>query len=88
MWGRQMSEFFIGKDSEIDVARCRASMHNKTTIIVFGLSPEGRIGPFIGIVQSIDFDSTRQLGKRWRVTMSNCDPSDVAASPENSTIGN
>jgi hypothetical protein len=64
-----MSVFYISNDSNIDAERCRISLRKKAPITIFGANLEGRAVYFIGIVTSIQFDSSRHPGGRWRVVM-------------------
>jgi hypothetical protein len=66
--GVTMCVFYISNDSDIDAERCRISLCKKAPITVFGVNLEGAAW-FTGIVTSIQFDSSRDLGARWRVVM-------------------
>jgi hypothetical protein len=69
LWGVTMGVFYISNDSNIDAERCRISLRKKAPITIFGLNVEGRAACFTGIVMSIQFDSGRHPGTRWRAVM-------------------
>jgi hypothetical protein len=65
------TEFYISNDNANDGRRCKESRHNRKTVAISGRTAEGQIKMFIGIVHSIEYDSEREQGKQWRVTL--CD---------------
>jgi hypothetical protein len=69
LWGATMSVFYISGDSKFEVERCWTSLGKKEPITVFGLSLEGRVACFSGIVRSIQFDPKREPGAHWRIVM-------------------
>jgi hypothetical protein len=60
---------YLRDDNEIDVERCRISLRNKSAVTLFTLDSGGRVACLTGVVQSIQFDRKRAVGKRWRVEM-------------------
>jgi hypothetical protein len=64
-----MSVCYLRNDSEIDAERCRISLREKSPITLFTLDSAGRVACLTGVVQSIQFDPNRAVGRRWRVEM-------------------
>ncbi len=64
-----MSQFYISDDNENDVRRCNESRDDQVVITITGLTIDGHIKAFTGIVQSVEHDEVRDQGKRWRVTL-------------------
>jgi hypothetical protein len=60
---------YLRGDNEIDVERCRISLRNKSAVRLFTMDSGGRVACLTGVVQSIQFDHNRAVGKRWRVEM-------------------
>jgi hypothetical protein len=60
---------YLRDDNEIDVERCRISLREKSPITLFTLDDRGRVACLTGVVQSIQFDPNRAVGRRWRVEM-------------------
>jgi hypothetical protein len=68
MKGR-MSQFYIGDDDETSVQRCKYSQLDGTPVTVTGLSAQGEVKEYAGIVQSLVRDGKRDPDRRWQVTM-------------------
>jgi hypothetical protein len=60
---------YLRDDNEIDAERCRISLREKSPITLLTLDDAGRVVCLTGVVQSIQFDRKRSVGKRWRVEM-------------------
>jgi hypothetical protein len=60
---------YLRDDNEIDAERCRISLREKSLITLLTLDDAGRVVCWTGVVQSIQFDRKRAVGKRWRVEM-------------------
>jgi hypothetical protein len=67
--GDVMGQFYIRYDSEAEARRCHESRDARVPITVMGQTAEGAIKVFAGVVQSVDYDPTRDPGRRFRVTM-------------------
>jgi hypothetical protein len=52
-----------------DLSRCRESVATRTPIKIIGLTPEGKVKVFSGVVQSIESGYTIHLAFPLRVTM-------------------
>jgi hypothetical protein len=68
-WGVNMIVCYLRNDSEVDAERCRFSLRDKSPLTLFTLDARGRVACLTGIVQSIQFDRNRPVGRRWRVEM-------------------
>jgi hypothetical protein len=64
-----MNQFYISLDKEAEAARCRDSVMFKLPILITGMSIDGRVEAFDGIVQSVDEDKGRGAGKRFKITI-------------------
>jgi len=64
-----MGQFYIRYDSEAEARRCHESCDARVPISVMGQTAEGVIKVFAGVVQSVEYDPTRESGRRFRVTM-------------------
>jgi hypothetical protein len=65
-----MHQFYISNDNVNDVQRCNESLRAEAPIVITGLTIEGqRVQAFRGIVQSVDDDSKRGQGRRYKVTI-------------------
>ena len=60
---------YLREDNEIEVERCRMSLRDKSPVTLFTLDNGGHVACLTGVVQSIQFDRKRAVGKRWRVEM-------------------
>jgi hypothetical protein len=60
---------YLRDDSEVDAERCRISLRKKSPITLFTTDSAGGVVCLTGVVQSIQFDRNRAVGKRWRVDM-------------------
>jgi len=60
-----MNQFYIDKEN-IDVQRCQESMAKSESITIRGLSMDGQIQVFTGIVQAMELELDRG---RYRVTI-------------------
>jgi hypothetical protein len=60
---------YLRDDNEIDAERCRISLREKLPITLLTLDDAGRVVCLTGVVQSVQFDRKRVVGKRWRVEM-------------------
>ena len=66
---RAMNQFYILDDDEDAVWRCKMSQLDGTTITIAGLTAEGEIKLYTGVVQSLVHDAERDPDRRWRVTI-------------------
>ena len=64
-----MSQFYVINDNDFDVRRCNGSRDDQILITITGVSLDGHIKAFAGIVQSVEHDLDRDQGRRWRVTI-------------------
>lgn len=62
-----MTFFYIGSDNEKDIRRRHESSDHQDPITVTGLTVDGQIKDFTGIVQMIDHDPQRPDGKEWHL---------------------
>jgi hypothetical protein len=60
-----MSQFYAKAEDE---ERCLQSSTNQRSVMVLGLTTEGKLAPFCGIVQSVE-DGHRQYPGYLRITM-------------------
>jgi hypothetical protein len=60
-----MSQFH----NDFDVRRCNESRDHQILITITGLTLDGHIKAFTGIVQSVEHDLEHDQGRRWRVTI-------------------
>jgi hypothetical protein len=60
---------YLRNDSEIDAERCRISLREKSPITLFTLDSTGQVACLSEVVQSIQFDLNRAIGRRWPVEM-------------------
>jgi hypothetical protein len=65
-----MSQFYISNDSEADVQRCNESRDTRLPITITGLTRDGFVKEFRGVVQSVEHYPKRDAGTRFRVTIS------------------
>jgi hypothetical protein len=68
----RMSLCYLRGENDIDVERCRISIREKSAVTLFALDNAGHVSCWTGVVQSIEFDPTRAVDKRWRVEMDLC----------------
>ena len=61
-----MSQFYA---QDADERRCIDSMNSSAPITIIGRSAEGRIGPFRGVVKSVENGHTAHPGYPLRITM-------------------
>jgi hypothetical protein len=65
-----MAQFYISHDSEDDAKRCRESVLSKQKILITGSTIDRQhFKSFEGVVQSMDEDASRGVGKRYKVTI-------------------
>jgi hypothetical protein len=64
-----MNQFYIRDDDEDGIRQCKLSQIDGTTITIAGLSAEGQVKLFTGVVQSLVRDEKRDPDRRWRVTI-------------------
>ena len=64
-----MSQFYIADDDKNGVQRCKESQLDGMPITITGLTAEGEVKGFTGIVQSLVHDAKREPDRRWRVTI-------------------
>ena len=69
-----MTFFYISNDNEKDIRRCHESRDHQDPITVTGLTVDGQIKDFTGIVQTVDLDPERPDGKQWRVIIREIKP--------------
>ena len=62
-----MSQFYI--DNEKDLRRCRHSMEAQWPLLITGMTIDGHLKTFRGIVQSIDEDADREDGIHFKITL-------------------
>ena len=63
-----MSQFYIRDDDEEGIRRCTQSQLDGTPITIAGLTAEGHVQHYTGVVQSFVHDAKRDPDRRWRVT--------------------
>jgi hypothetical protein len=70
-FGKAMDhQFYISLDNEKDFLRCKNSMRTQLPITIVGLTLDGQqFRSFDGVIQSIDDDTQRGQGKRYRVVI-------------------
>jgi hypothetical protein len=66
----KMTQFYISNDSEADVQRCNESRDTRLPITITGLTRDGFVKEFRGVVQSVEHYPKRDAGTRFRVTIS------------------
>jgi hypothetical protein len=64
-----MDQFYIRDDDEDGIRRCELSQIDGTSITIAGLSAEGQVKLYTGVVQSLVRDEQRDPDRRWRVRM-------------------
>ena len=64
-----MSQFYIINDNDFDVRRCNESRDHQMPISIRGLTPDGHIKAFAGIVHAVEHDVERDHGRQWRITI-------------------
>ena len=64
-----MDHFYLQDDDEDGIWRCTLSQLDGTAITITGLTAEGEIRSYSGIVQSLVRDVRRDPDRRWRVTL-------------------
>jgi hypothetical protein len=64
-----MSQFFIRDDDEDGIRRCKLSQIDGALITIAGLTADGQVELFTGVVQSLVHDGKRDPDRRWRVTL-------------------
>jgi hypothetical protein len=64
-----MEQFYIRDDDEDGVRLCTLSQIDGAQITIAGLTAEGQVKLYTGIVQSLVRDERREPDRRWRVTM-------------------
>jgi hypothetical protein len=79
-----MTFFYIGNDNEKDIRRCHESRDRQDPITVTGLTVDGQMKDFTGIVQMIDHDPDRLAGKEWRIIIREIKPPTLRAWPKRS----
>ena len=62
--------FYVSKDDENDVRRCKESRDDRKPIAITGLTSEGREVVFAGVVQAVRHETKFEKGRWWRITMS------------------
>jgi hypothetical protein len=67
--GEFMGQFYLRYDSAAEARRCHESCDARVPITVMGQTADGAVKVFAGVVQSVDYDPTRESGRRFRVTM-------------------
>jgi Mlc titration factor MtfA (ptsG expression regulator) len=60
---------YVINDNDFDVRRCNGSRDDQILITITGVSLDGHIKAFAGIVQSVEHNLDRDQGRRWRVTI-------------------
>jgi hypothetical protein len=66
-----MDQFYIRDDDEDGIRRCKLSQIDGTSITIAGLTAEGQVKLYTGVVQSLVHDEQRDPDRRWRVTIYN-----------------
>jgi hypothetical protein len=69
-----MHQFYIADSDENSLSRCRESQRTGKPDTWTGITVDGSIGAFTGTVQSIDDDSGRGAGRRYRITVRDPNP--------------
>jgi hypothetical protein len=64
-----MTCFYVRNDNRDDARKCEDSRDSRLSIAITGLTLDGLIKGFAGVVQSVEHDFWRPRGMRWRVTM-------------------
>ena len=62
-----MSQFYI--DNQKDLRRCHQSMETQWPLLITGMTIDGHLKTFRGIVQSIDEIGDREDGIHFRITL-------------------
>lgn len=63
-----MNQFYIPRDDEESIRRCKDSQLDGKPITITGLTAEGQTTTYTGVVQSLVPDQ-RDPDRRWRVTI-------------------
>jgi hypothetical protein len=66
-----MSQFFVALREDVD--RCKASLHDQGAITITGLTPNGEVVAFTGVVQAVEERLDIEGAKRWRITILDSD---------------
>ena len=66
VWGEGMSQFYAKAEDE---ERCLQSSSNQRPVMVTGLTTEGKMASFGGIVQSVENGHREYPGYPVRITM-------------------
>ena len=66
VWGEGMSQFYAKAEDE---ERCLQSSTNQRPVMVAGLTTEGKVASFGGIVQSVESGHTQYADYPLRITM-------------------
>jgi hypothetical protein len=64
-----VKQFYISDDDQSGVGRCKESQLDGVPITITGLSAEGEVKGYTGIVQSLVRDAKRDPVRRWLVTV-------------------
>ena len=69
-----MKQFYIGDDDADGIRRCTESQLEGTSITISGMTADGQVQEYTGVVQSFVQDATRDPDRRWRVTIYGGEP--------------
>jgi hypothetical protein len=65
-----MSQFYISSvPPEPDLLRCYVSQRTRQTITITGVTEDGAIQDFTGVVQSVERNDAEAPRRRWRITL-------------------
>ena len=64
-----MEQFYIRDDDEDGIRLCKLSQIDGAQIAISGLTAEGQVKLYTGIVQSLVYDEQRDPDRRWRAIM-------------------
>ena len=69
-----MNQFYIRDDDADGIRRCTESQLEGTSITISGMTADGQIREYTGVVQSFVHDAKRDPDRRWRVTIYDGEP--------------
>ena len=69
-----MKQFYIGDDDADGIRRCTESQLEGTSITISGMTADGQVQDYTGVVQSFVHDAKRDPDRRWRVTIYGGEP--------------
>ena len=69
-----MKQFYIGDDDADGIRRCTQSQLEGTSITISGMTADGQVQEYTGVVQSFVHDAKREPDRRWRVIIYGGEP--------------